>query len=217
MYVYILDGMGLLPLCGIFYFTPFQNILVFCSWLNIQLNAGYWCNFYWVKNAVPYPLILILSSPFGQFPPRYERLRPQAPPRILNPHYDPSGTHYDWLLPPQLSSSSSPWGCGSNLHVDDVQLIWCVMMGKLQEVDPFPRLIGGQGHSGIVCKNYPRFEQWRWRWLTKGGSPDEKDMVGHEVGHVVSREVSQTMWWEKRYHQSITNDPVLQNGQKAGQ
>ena len=108
------------------------------------------------------------SSPFGQFPPRYERLRPQAPPRILNPHYDPSGTHYDWLLPPQPASSSSPWGCGSNLHVDDVQLIWCVMMGKLQEVDPFPRLIGGQGHSGIVCKNYPRFEQWRWRWLTKG-------------------------------------------------
>ena len=157
------------------------------------------------------------SSPFGQFPPRYERLRPQAPPRILNPHYDPSGTHYDWLLPPQPASSSSPWGCGSNLHVDDVQLIWCVMMGKLQEVDPFPRLIGGQGHSGIVCKNYPRFEQWRWRWLTKRGSPDEKDMVGHEVGHVVRREVSQTMWWEKRYHQSITNDPVLQNGQKAGQ
>ena len=29
--------------------------------------------------------------------------------------------------------------------------------------------------------------------IDKGGSPDEKDMVGHEVGHVVSREVSQTM------------------------
>ena len=181
----------------------------------IQLNAGYWCNFYWVKNAVPYPLILILSI-WSISTALWEASAP-------GPASDPQSPLRPIGNPLWLASASTTsiifiaMRFGSNLHVDDVQLIWCVMMGKLQEVDPFPRLIGGQGHSGIVCKNYPRFEQWRWRWLTKGGSPDEKDMVGHEVGHVVRREVSQTMWWEKRYHQSITNDPVLQNGQKAGQ
>ena len=120
------------------------------------------------------PFIWIFSPSFGQFPPRYEALRPRARQGSSIPimtHREPimigfCQTSITTVIVIQLCINRI---CMLRL----LWLIWCVMMDKATRSGPIPN--SDMGDWYCLLQNISRLKEWSWGW--QWGYQDEEEVV----------------------------------------
>ena len=125
------------------------------------------------------PLILIFSPSFGQFPPRYEGLRPRA----RHGSSIPIMTHREPIMTGFCPSftitiiivviNCGCWCVNRNCMLTMLWLIWCVMMDKATRSGPIPN--SDMGDWYCLLQNISRLKEWSWGW--QWGYQDEEEVV----------------------------------------